>query len=80
MLTGHLEEGLTETFKSQKGVVDLSDTEHYYYSLINTIIYHRCKTGGLPDQSIRLLNARVESQYDKGLDEMLEFATNYVCE
>ncbi len=80
MLTGHLEEGLTETFKSQKGVVDLSDTEHYYYSLINTIIYHRCKTGGLPDQPVRLLNARLESQYDKGLDEMLEFATSHACE
>ncbi|MDJ0836034.1 MAG: tetratricopeptide repeat protein [Acidobacteriota bacterium] len=79
MVTGDYEAGLKETLKSQKGIIQDGDMNHYYYSLANMVLYHRCKYGAEPEETIRTIEAYLEDHSDLNLERTLNFVKNFEC-
>lgn len=77
MLTGRVDEGFKTTLAAQSSLVKGGDSDQYYFSLINMLIYHRSR-GQEGGALVKSINHRLKQEPDRDLEMLLDFAKNWV--
>ncbi len=77
MLTGKVEEGFKTTLRAQSGLVKGGDSDQYYFSLINMLIYHKSR-GQDGGSLVKTITNRLRQEPDRDLEMLLDFAENWV--
>jgi tetratricopeptide (TPR) repeat protein len=76
LLTGKVDEGYKTTLTAQSDLVKSGDSDQYYFSLINMLIYHRSR-GQEGGALVKSINHRLKQEPDKDLEMLLDFAKNW---
>lgn len=81
IVQGNFEEGYDLTMEAQRQILEIGDTDKYYYNLINLIIYERCSGQQLRSKVkvTRSIQNRLEDEPDESIRSLLEYATNFDC-
>ena len=82
MLLGNFEEGYQLTLDAQRQILEIGDTDKYYFNLVNLVIYERCSGNKIPNSSISVKDSiqnRLSEQSDDDLIFLQEFVLNFDC-
>jgi len=79
LLSGDGEKGFQATLDCQEAIVHSGDVDQYFYTLVNTILYQRCYRGQDDPATVRIVEARLDREYDSDLERLLELCREQGC-
>ncbi len=83
MLLGNFDDGYEFTVEAQRLILDIGDTDKYYYNLVNLVIFERCSGKAIPHSKISVTNSiqnRLREESDDEMGGLLEFVMTFDCD